>query len=75
MKRCVVTSNRIENAAANDALANWCTPPISTKLPASVLENAARLAWFLDSGKSGNVGSAALPTGIGRDVTGELDGG
>jgi hypothetical protein len=33
MKRCVVTSKMIENAAVNDALANWCTPPISNKTP------------------------------------------
>jgi hypothetical protein len=73
MKRCVVTSNPIENAAANDALANWCTLPISTNLPGSVPRmNVAEFAWFLCSGKSSKGGLIGAWVPI---ATGELNGG
>jgi hypothetical protein len=50
MKRCAVTSNMSENAAANDALANWCTPPID-KTPSFGLRKRGAPALVPSFGK------------------------
>ena len=58
VKRWAASSMPIENAAATDALINWCIAPILIHPPKSCRLTPMMNVRFLVPGKSGNGGEA-----------------